>query len=127
MKKSNAVKGVLLSGLVFPGAGQMALKHRIRGMGFILATFAGLICLAVPVFQTVQAVLAQITTAQGADELEQLVKIMELIGNGLASPLLLWGIAVLSLVWIVSSVDAYLLGQKMDKANEKETVQPDLG
>jgi hypothetical protein len=33
MKKS--LKGALLSGLVFPGVGQMALKHKARGVKLI--------------------------------------------------------------------------------------------
>ncbi len=123
--KSNAVKGVLLSGLVFPGAGQLALKHKAKGMGFILITLGGLVLLGVPVVRTIQAVLAQINSSQGRDELEQLVAVMEVIRNGLASPLLLWGIVILSLVWIAGTVDAFLLGQKMDKGNEDETVGPD--
>ena len=33
---NNSLKGALLSGLVFPGLGQIILKHHTRGIAFII-------------------------------------------------------------------------------------------
>ena len=40
---ANAIKGLLLSALVFPGLGQIALRRYQRGVVLMLATLAGLV------------------------------------------------------------------------------------
>ena len=122
--KSNAAKGGALSGLVFPGAGQIALKYYIRGIGFILITLAGLILMGIPVVQTLIAVLDQLGTLQDGDELERIVNTMDLVRIGLSSPALLWGIIILTASWIAATADAYLLGKRMDQKNDENNTLP---
>lgn len=63
---NNSLKGALLSGLIFPGLGQVVLKRYKRGALIILAV---LVCLSVVVVKAVQnalSILEKIESAGGA-------------------------------------------------------------
>jgi urease gamma subunit len=62
---TNAIKGVLLSGLVFPGLGQIALKRYQRGVVFMLATVAGLVVIVVNAAREARRILGTIEAGGG--------------------------------------------------------------
>ena len=113
MKEST--RGVLLSGLIYPGLGQLVLRRTFSGVLFIFLTTAGLIVLIYSIIQRV---------ARGIDEILPLLANNELDFNTLKELLSRhsaggWGVETLSLIgiagcWLAAIVHAYLVGKKFD-------------
>ena len=112
---NNAVQGLLLSGLVLPGLGQMVLKHYFRGVVFMLASLCGLIILSVDAIR-IMTELAN-TVAAHLDMMD-IDRIMVTLNERLAEiSMRSMGLVLLVIVlaWIVSMVDAYRIGRRMDE------------
>jgi hypothetical protein len=115
MKKS--LKGALLSGLVFPGVGQLWLKHYLRGTVLILAVSA---CLAVVVLKAAQqalAILERIETEGGAVDM---VAIINSASHASGDPIIESASILMVLCWIIGIVDAYMVGKKADLAERSK-------
>jgi len=111
----------MLSGLVFPGAGQIAQKRYARGVFFILAVLVATGALMVAAVRQAMAILDQILD-EGVDMdlasmADAAIRASAKAGGSL------YKIALLAIVvaWIASIVDAWLTGRKMDAA---AAVQP---
>lgn len=102
MKQS--IKGAILSGLVFPGLGQMVLGHVARGLGFAAVA---VMCTVYLVAKTVDAVLQNLDALDPSD-IERLANTIE-VGAG---PVV-W---ILLACWMLALVDAYRLGDRKDRA-----------
>jgi len=111
MKKS--LKAALLSGLIFPGVGQFWLKHAVRGSIQVVAVSAFLAVIVVKVTQQALATLEKIESEGGAVDLVAIVN----SANSSSSNDHVIKIASLLLVacWVVSIIDAYVLGRKKDQ------------
>ena len=57
---NNALKGALFSGLVFPGLGQIMLKHYKRGAVLTLAITAALLAILIKTVQQAVTILEKI-------------------------------------------------------------------
>jgi TM2 domain-containing membrane protein YozV len=64
MKKS--IKGALLSGLVFPGLGQIVLRRYKSGIAFVLITLAGLVLIIMKAVQQALIVVEKIESMDGS-------------------------------------------------------------
>ncbi len=112
----NSLKGALLSGLVFPGLGQMVLRHSGRGIALmliVLGSFAVIVATAVQkslvVLEKIEAQGGRIDTGTISQAAAQATTASEgLMMNAL---LLLFVVC-----WIFGVVDAYRIGKKMDAA-----------
>ncbi len=111
---SKALKGALLSGLVFPGLGQIVLKFYLRGVAFILAAVIGVAVVMIKAAQTAMAIVEK--TGPAAENLDinqmmnttrQAVAEAGTTGYKLAVLLILFA-------WLIGMVDAYLLGRRLD-------------
>src|SRR3990172_4874960 len=104
---SNSLKAALLSGLVFPGIGQVVLKRYRRGMVLMLTVLA---CLSVIVAKAVQqafSILKQIELAGGVINMDAISNVAT--QSSTTSDGLVFN-SVLSLIivcWILGVVDAY--------------------
>lgn len=111
---NNAIKGVLLSGLVFPGLGQVALKCYGRGAVIIVAT---LVIVAEIALKAVQQALAIVETiGVGGGEID-LATIADATSRAMAGPgtehfdiLFLLMLAC----WLIGVIDGYLVGRRID-------------
>jgi hypothetical protein len=118
MKKST--RGVLLSGLVYPGLGQLVLGQVVTGVLFMLLTTAGLF---VFVYRIVQRAVRLI------DDLLPLLANNEIDVNTLNEQLSRdsaggWGAETISLIavtgcWLAAMVHAYFVGRKIDQQPTK--------
>ena len=116
---NNSMKAALLSGLVFPGLGQLVLRQYRRGLVIMLAV---LICLSVIVIKAVhyaRVILENI-------ELQGDVIDMTAISNAATRESLQSGSITLNLLmlfiivcWVAGTVDAYLIGKKKDRQGDK--------
>ena len=109
-----AIKGMLLSGLVFPGLGQIALGKIRRGVAFLLVALACVVVIVREVTETINTGLQDLdpTVATGADALRQLADQAAQTSAGGWSDLV---VVVLAICWIWSAVDAFLTGRRMDR------------
>ncbi len=113
MRKS--IKGLLYSGLVLPGLGQIVLKRYIRGTVYMLAVMGGLIVVMVRATQTAMDIVAQMGPATNMADFNHMVAeanqaMAQVDTGGYAIALL-----VIVLTWIISAVDAFLLGRQLEK------------
>ena len=111
---SNAIKAALLSGLVFPGIGQVVLKRYRRGVVLMLIVLA---CFSIVVAKAVQqafSILKQIELAGGTINVDAILNVATQSSKN-SDSLLFNSILLLIIVsWILGVVDAYRIGKKRD-------------
>lgn len=111
---SNSLKAALLSGLVFPGLGQVVLKRYRRG---IVLMFIVLACLSIVVAKVVQqafSILKQIELAGGTINMDAISNAATQSSTN-SDSLVFNSILLLIIVcWILGVVDAYRIGKKRD-------------
>ncbi len=111
---SNALKGALLSGLVFPGFGQVILKHYKRGIVLMLTVLAGLSVVVVKAVQQALAVLDQIKSEGGVIGMSTISKAADQASTNSDSRMVNLVLLLIVLCWIIGIVDAYMIGRKRD-------------
>ena len=111
---NNSLKGALLSGVVFPGLGQVILKQYKRGIALMLIASVNMLLIIVKAVQQAFIILNKI-------ELEGGVINGSAISNAAtqastSSGSLIFNIALLLIIlcWIIGVVDAYRIGKKKD-------------
>jgi hypothetical protein len=113
---SHAIKGALLSGLVYPGLGQMALKHHLRGLAFLLAATLGMVAAVVQATRIAFGILEDLDLSPGAVGLEQIFQASHQAVAEASSGRFKIALALILSAWVISTVDAYLLGRRLDRA-----------
>jgi hypothetical protein len=111
---NNSLKGALLSGLVFPGLGQVVLKHYKRGAVIMLAVLVSLSVVVVKAVQHALAILEKIQSEGGVIDMSTISKAAT--QGSTSSGSLIFKIALLLIIhcWIIGAVDAYRIGKKKD-------------
>jgi len=112
MKKS--IKGALLSGLVFPGAGQIVLKHYKSGIAFMLTTLACLVLIIMKTVQQTLIIVEKIGSIEGVIDMSTISNAAVQGTTTYDSLIFNLALLIISLCWIISIVDAYNTGKKMD-------------
>ena len=114
MKQST--KGVLLSGLVYPGLGQLFLGRIYSGAALMVLTTIGFLVIIYRIIKRVYLMIDQLLPmlAQNAVDFR---KIMELAARTSYAG---WNVESISLMvvfccWAVSIVHAYLSGKHLDR------------
>ena len=111
-----ALKGALISGLIFPGLGQITLKQKKRGWALIAAVVASIVFIVIEVAQIAQQSLQQAQAQGGAQMTEEALKAatMEAMNNADTTLLNIASLLLLAL-WVYAIIDAWLIGSKQDK------------
>jgi hypothetical protein len=110
---NNALKGALLSGLVWPGLGQVVLKHYKRGIVLMLTVLAGLSVMVVIAVQQARTVIEKMASEGGIIDrsaISNAVAQATASFDGLVLNLLLF---VIVMCWIFGIVDAYRIGKNI--------------
>ena len=120
MKEST--KGILLSGLVYPGLGQLLSGHILSGVIFVLGTTAGLVVLIYRLMQRAFRVMDQ-ALPRLADNALDAQALKELLGRSSAGG---WGVENICLIgivgcWLAAIVHAYIVGKKIDSQPQSNT------
>jgi TM2 domain-containing membrane protein YozV len=114
MKKS--LKAALLSGLIFPGVGEFWLKHALRGIALVVAVAVSLAIIVVKVSQQAFAILEKIESEGGAVDLVAIVNSAN--ASSSADDVIKMASLVLVACWVISIIDAYILGSKKDREEQ---------
>ena len=111
---NNSLKGALLSGLVFPGLGQVILKHYKRGAVLMLAVSASLLVILIKAVQQAFTILKEIELEGGAINLGAISKAATQAST--TSESLIFKLLSLLIIfcWIIGVVDAYRIGRRKD-------------
>ena len=110
-----AVKGVLLSALVWPGMGQVAMRRFGFGAVLMVATLAALVVVGVKAVQYALAILAKIDATAGLPDVHVLTRAA--LASMAVSDRTLFNasLAVLVICWISGVVDAWCVGARLDR------------
>ena len=119
MKKS--LKGALLSGLVFPGCGQFALEHYIRGIALVLMSLTGLVVIGVKVQQQTFAVLEKIEYGGGEIDISEILNSVNLAGTTSGGAVYKFASLLLLFCWIIGIIDAYRIGWRKDLEEQQKS------
>ncbi len=114
-RMNRSLKGALLSGLVFPGLGQLVLGVKKRGWLLILAV---VFCLGVIVVSATQKALAilEILAEEGKPlNIESISEAAVNASTTSGSNIFNVFFLVLVLCWLFSIVDAYRIGARQDQ------------
>ncbi len=112
MRKS--IKAVLLSALVFPGAGHFSLKKPVQGTLLVAITLLCLYSLVSTVLEISQNLSAKILSGEIPYDVAQITQLVsqELSGD---DQLINISTIVLVICWVVGIADSYRVGLKQDK------------
>ena len=112
------MKAVLLSALVFPGAGHFALKKYIPGAVLAGAAFAGLYILVTRMLERALQIAQKLQSGEARLDTSTIVKLVSEQGPRSEAQLLNIATAVLLVVWLIGIVDSYRVGRLQDKSVE---------
>ena len=112
-----ALKSALLSGIVLPGLGQIYLKYYLRGLVFLIPTLTCLYILMSKVFEAIGIIFQKILN--NSNGLIDLKAITLQVDEIFKTPNIIY-YQILEYVflfcWVASTIDAFSLGRKKDKA-----------
>ena len=110
----NSIKGAFLSGVVFPGLGQVILKHYKSGIALMLIVSVNMLLIIVKAVQHALAILEKIGSEGGAISMSTISNAATQAST--ASESLIFKLLLLLIIfaWIIGVVDAYRIGKKKD-------------
>ena len=111
---NNSLKGALLSGLIFPGVGQIVLKHYKRGAVIMLTVLVSLSVVVVKAVQHALAILEKIESDGGAISMSTISNAATQASTTSGSLTFNLLLLLVILCWIIGVVDAYRIGKKKD-------------
>ena len=111
---NNALKGAFLSGLVFPGLGQIILKHYKRGAVIILAVSVSLVVILIIALQKALAIMEMIESGGSAINMSTIINAATEATTSSASLIFRLLMLLVIFCWIIGIVDAYRIGRKKD-------------
>jgi hypothetical protein len=111
---NNSLKGALLSGLVFPGLGQVVLKHYKRGAVIMLTVLVSLSVIVIEAVQKAFTILEKIESEGGTIDMDTISNAATQAST--TSDNLIFYLALLLIIfsWIIGIVDAFRIGKKKD-------------
>jgi len=111
---NNSLKGAFLSGLVFPGLGQLALKHYKRGAVIIIAVLISLSIVVAEAVQKALAILGEVQIEGGEISISSISEAASRASTTSGSLAFNLALLLVILLWIIGAVDAYRIGKKKD-------------
>jgi len=119
MKKAS--KGALFSGLVFPGLGQIVLKHYLRGAVIVVTVFASLTLFIMKAVENALTIVEQMELEGGSISMDDITEAANQASTASADLTLNLALLVILLCWVAGTIDAWWLGRKMDLRELQET------
>jgi len=108
-----STKAVLLSALVYPGSGQLFLKHYVAAALLMGAATVALVMLVIPAVTATQQILGRLESGElilGPDFVGDLQLAVEQAVGPSTGP----GLALL-VIWLVSIAHAWIIGRRPPK------------
>ena len=112
---NNSLKGALLSGLVFPGLGQIILKHYQRGIALMVTVLVSLLVIVVKATQQAFIIFEKIESEGGPIDISTISKAATQASTTSDNFIFNFVTTLIIICWIIGVVDAYRIGKKKDK------------
>ena len=106
-----ALKAALISGLVFPGGGQIFLQRYRRGIILIVPVVVGLVIIMTLAVSTAITLVNQLNLEAGMPDMKTILS-MAHESTPSNSPYYRWCLFVIAGCWLYSIIDAYNLGKQ---------------
>lgn len=119
----NTLKGVLLSALVFPGLGQMALKSYRRGAWLMVTVAVALVVMISVAVKQARMLFHQMEAEGGVIDMAAITDAVDRVANTTDSVIINGAFLLIVLLWLFGVVDAFRTGRRRD-AVERETMTP---
>jgi hypothetical protein len=113
---THANKGLVLSGLVFPGLGQVMLKRYMRGAVLMLAVAVGVVSMAAEAARTALDALARIDIDSGTIGLDEIMRAARQAASHTHTWVYIFSLFLILFAWLFSAVDAYRIGKSLDRS-----------
>ncbi|MCH6583699.1 MAG: hypothetical protein IH808_11950 [Proteobacteria bacterium] len=111
---NNSLKAAFLSGLIFPGLGQIVLKRYKRGAVIMLTVLVSLSVVVAKAVQHALAILEKIESEGGAISISTISNAATQASATSGSLTFNLVLLLVTLCWIIGVVDAYRIGKKKD-------------
>ncbi len=111
---NNSLKGAFWSGLIFPGLGQVVLKHYKRGAVIMLMVLIGISVVVVKAVHSALAILENIELESGAISMSTISNAANQAPTTSGSLTINLVLLLTILCWIFGVVDAYRIGKEKD-------------
>jgi len=111
---NNSLKGAFLSGLVFPGLGQVILKHYKRGAVLMLAVSASMLVILIKALQQAFAIMEKIESEGSVINLSTISNAATQAATTFEGTIFKLLLLLIIFCWIIGIVDAYRIGRKKD-------------
>jgi len=111
---NNALKGAFWSGLIFPGLGQVVLKHYKRGAVIMLMVLVSMSVVVVKAVHSALAILEGIELESGAISMSTISNAANQAPTTSGSLTINLVLLLTILCWIFGVVDAYRIGKEKD-------------
>lgn len=118
----NTVTGVVLSGLVFPGLGQIALKSYRRGVWLIVAVAVALITMITIAVKQARTIFHQLETDGGTIDMAAITDAVDRFANTTDSMVINGAFLLLIVLWLFGIIDAFRIGRKRDAVARASTL-----
>jgi hypothetical protein len=118
---NHATKGAFLSGAVFPGLGQVVLKHYVRGIALMLVVSAGLIMIVKKALEQALAILEKIQWEGGTIDMTTISRAATQASTSSESLSFNFLLFLIVCCWLIGTVDAYRIGKKKDLEEQGTT------
>jgi hypothetical protein len=119
MKK--ATKGALFSGLVFPGLGQIVLKHYLRGAVIVVTVLASLTLFIMKAVENALTIVEQMELDGGSISMDDITEAANRASAASVDPTLNLALMVILFCWIAGTIDAWWVGRKIDLRELEQT------
>ncbi len=111
---NNSLKGAVLSGLVFPGLGQVILKHYKRGAVLMLAVSASMLVILIKALQQAFAIMEKIESDGSVINMSTISNAATQAATSFKSPIFKLLLLLIIFCWVIGIFDAYRIGRKKD-------------
>jgi hypothetical protein len=109
-----SLKGALLSGLIFPGLGQISLKHYKRGAVIMLTVIVSMAVVVMKAVQHALVILEKIELEGGIISMDAILNATTQASTNLGSFTFNLLFLLIGVCWIIGTVDAYRIGREKD-------------
>ena len=116
-----ATKGAFLSGAVFPGLGQVVLKHYVRGIALMLVVSASLVVIVKKALEQALAILEKIQWEGGSIDMITISNAATQASTSSDSHTFNLLLFLIVSCWLIGTVDAYRIGKKKDLEEQSTT------
>jgi hypothetical protein len=115
---NHSAKGALLSGAVFPGLGQVVLKHYVRGIALMLVVSASLVVIVKIALEQALAILEKIQWEGGSIDMITISNAATRASTSSDSCTFNFLLFFIVSCWLIGTVDAYRIGKKKDQEEQ---------